>query len=87
MQKGIIIIMTKCGVRESCRMKFKDLNILFFYSQFIFSLLIYGVNNKNLFNTNMEYHNYETRYKLDLHQPTVKLAKYYKGLYNKGTAQ
>jgi hypothetical protein len=65
-------------------MKFKDLHTLPFYSQFIFSLLIHVVNNKHLFNTNMDYHNYKTRYKLVLHQPTVKLAKYYKGPYNLG---
>jgi hypothetical protein len=66
-------------------MKCKDLSVLPFYSHFVFSLLIYVVNNKYLLNTNMDYHNYETRYKLDLHRPTVKLAKCYKGPYNFGT--
>ena len=39
------------------------------------------VNNKHLFKANMDVHNYETRNKTNLHQPSANLAKYYKGPY------
>jgi hypothetical protein len=39
------------------------------------------VNNKYLFKANIDVHNYETRNKTNLHQPSANLAKYYKGPY------
>ena len=51
-QKRIIRIMTKSNKRETCRPLFKKLGILPLPSQYIFSLLLFVVTNKNLFSLN-----------------------------------
>lgn len=81
MQKRIIRIITNSGNRDSCRKLFKKMEILPFYSQYLYTLILYMVNNKHLFKANMDVHNYETRNKTNLHQPLANLAKYYKGPY------
>jgi len=40
----------------SCTEKFKTMEILDFYSQYIFSLLLYVMNNEHLFTKNLEVH-------------------------------
>jgi len=45
------------GYRETCRELFKELKILTLSSQYIFSLLLFVVNNKNYFVSNSVYHN------------------------------
>jgi len=47
--------------RDSCRELFKDMKILLMYSKYIYSLILYTVNNKHLYNTNKEIHKYRTR--------------------------
>jgi hypothetical protein len=81
MQKRIIRIITNSGNRDSCRKLFKKMEILPFYSQYLYTLILSLVNNKHLFKANMDVHNYETRNKTNFHQPLVNLAKYYKGPY------
>ena len=46
MQKKKITIMTNSKKMDSCRELFKIMEILPFYFQYIFSLLLYVVNNK-----------------------------------------
>jgi hypothetical protein len=46
-QKNIIIIITGCGSKDSCGALFKNLKILPLQSQYILSLLIFVVDNKN----------------------------------------
>jgi hypothetical protein len=46
---------------DSCRELFKSMKILPVYSQYIFSLLMYVVNNKHLFKRILEVHNHNTR--------------------------
>jgi len=60
------------------------MEIMTLYSQYIYSLILYTVNNKYLFNTNNEIHNYRTRYNNNLHLPTVNLSKFNKGAYISG---
>jgi hypothetical protein len=84
MQKRIIRTITNSGNRDSCRELFRKTEILPFYSQYLFSLILYMVNNKHLFKANMDVHNYETRNKTNFHQPSANLAKYYKGPYYSG---
>jgi len=53
--------MEGCGNRVSCRNLFKKLQILPLTSQYMLSILMFVVQNKNLFSTNIENHNIDTR--------------------------
>ena len=70
--------------RESSRELFKELKILTLSSQYIFSLLLFVVNNTNYFVSSSAYHNINTRRTNDLHLPQVFLAMYQKGVYYSG---
>jgi len=48
MQKRVIKILMGSGYRESCRELFKELKILPFASQYIFSLLLFVVLNRGI---------------------------------------
>jgi hypothetical protein len=48
MQKRIIRIMIGCKSRVSCRNLFRRMEILLFVSQYILSLMLFVVKNKNL---------------------------------------
>jgi hypothetical protein len=56
------------------------LNILPFYSQYIFSVSDFIVKNMDKFVTNSDIHGIHTRRGLDLHYPTCKLTKIQKGV-------
>ena len=55
------------------------------YSQYIYSLILFTVDNKHLFTPNNEIHKYATRNNANLHLPTVNLSKFYKGPHTAGT--
>ena len=76
--------MMGCGYRESCRKLFVELKILPLASQYIFSLLLFVVDNRNYFIPNSVYHDSNTRHRNDLHLPQVTLAMYQKGVYYLG---
>ena len=78
--KKIIRIITNT-IRDSCRELFKDIQILLMYSQYIYSLIIYTINNKHLYNINNEIQKYRTRNNNNLHLPIVNLSKFNKGAY------
>ena len=52
------------GYRESCRELFEELKISTLSSQYIFSLLLFVVNNRDYFVSNSVYHNINTRQKV-----------------------
>ena len=54
LQKKIIRIITNSTTRVSCLKLFKDTKILLMYSQYIYSLILYKLNNIHLYNTNKE---------------------------------
>jgi len=54
------------------------------YSQYIYSLVLYIINNKHLFDTNNEMHKYKTRNNNNLHRPIANLSKFNKGAYISG---
>jgi hypothetical protein len=56
-QKNVIRIMMGLKKRDSCRDSFKEMKILPLYSQYIYSLMQYPVNNIHLFTRNTEVHN------------------------------
>ena len=52
-QKRIIRIIMKANTRISCRMLFRKLGILFFYSQYIYAALMFVVRHLELFPINL----------------------------------
>jgi hypothetical protein len=70
--------MNKVKKVDSCTEMFKSIKILPLYSQYIFSLLLYVVNNKHLFTRNLEVHNHDTRSAKNFHLPITNLTVYQK---------
>ena len=68
----------------SYRNLFKKLQILSLTSQYMLSLLMFVVQNKNLFLTNNENHNLDTRQRNNLYLPQTNLTIYQKGAYYSG---
>jgi hypothetical protein len=84
MQKRAVRAMMGCGYRESCRKLFVELKILPLPSQYIFSLLLFVVNNGNYFTPNSLLYDSNTRHRNDLHLPQATLTMYQKGVYYLG---
>jgi len=57
--KKIIGIITSTRPTDSCRDVFKSMEIMTLYSHYIYSLVLYSINNKHLFDTNKEIHKYK----------------------------
>ena len=76
--------MEGCGNRVSCRSLFKKLQILPLTSQYILSLLVFVVQNKNIFSTNNENHNLDTRQRNNLYLSQANLTIHQKGAYCSG---
>jgi hypothetical protein len=57
------------GIREFCRELFKNLQILPLASQYIFSLLLFLVENRELFKFNSDIHHIATGYNNNFHLP------------------
>jgi len=70
--------------RVSCRNLFKRPEILPFVSQYIFSLMLFVVKNKNPFILNSEYHTKSIRQFNNFCQPITNLAIYQRGVYYMG---
>jgi hypothetical protein len=62
-------------MRDSCKESFKETKILPLRSQYIFSLMIYAVNNRHLFTENSEIHNIDTRQNNNLYPPVTSSTK------------
>jgi len=60
-QKRVIRIIMGCSSRDPCQNLFKKLNILLCKSQYIFSVLIFLVNNKDQFVVNSDTYSVNTR--------------------------
>jgi hypothetical protein len=83
-QKRVIRIITNSRIRDSCRELFQRLKILPLYSQCIFSLSIFVIKNKLLYNTINQIHSVHTRFKTNLHPPIANLTKFQKRVYYSG---
>jgi hypothetical protein len=59
----------------------KKLEIITLFSQYIYSLLLYIINNKHIFNFNNEIQEYITRSDGNLHVPILNTSKFDKGAY------
>jgi len=84
LQQKIIRIITNTRPRDSCREIFKNMQIMTLYSQYIYSIILFTVNNKHLFTPNNEIHKYNTRNNNNLHPALVNLTKFSKGPYISG---
>jgi hypothetical protein len=83
-QKRIIRIMYGLCPMDSCRDAFKILRILLLKSQYIYSLLLFIVNNGDVYHNVSLIHDIQTRRNLDLFQPHSHLTLYQKGRYYSG---
>jgi len=72
------------GEEVSCRNLFRKLKILPLISQYILSLMMFVIKNKNQFRVNSEVHNIKTRQHKNLHQSTSNLTGYQQGTYYSG---
>jgi len=68
------------GRKDSCHELFKQLNILPPQSQYIFSLLLLIIKNRDQLLSNSEVRNINTRYNTNLHLPLANLT-YQKGFF------
>jgi len=83
--KKFIRIITNSSSRDRCRQLFKHLQILSLPSQYIFSLLVFVIKNRNFFQSNSEIYNLNTRYNRNLHLPSTKLTSVQKGVLFSGS--
>jgi hypothetical protein len=76
--------MEGCGNRVSCGNLFKKLQIFPLTSQYLLSLLMFVVQNKNLYSRNIENHNIDTRQRNNSYSPQAGLTIHQKGAYYLG---
>ena len=80
LQKKIIRIMIGCGISVSCRKLFSNLEIIPLLSQYILSLLLFVIRNRNQFLVNSEIYHVDTRHYAYFHQPSMSFTKYQTGV-------
>jgi hypothetical protein len=68
--------MSGVGAKSSCRNLFKKLHILPVSCQYIFSLMMFVIDNQENFKTNLSVHGLNTRNKNQLYLPIVNLSCY-----------
>ena len=68
-----------------CQKLLRQLNILLLQSQYIFSLLLFIIKNRDQFLCNLEVRDVNTRYNSNLHLPLAKLTLYQKGVFYAGS--
>jgi len=71
LQKRAIRIIMGARNNDSCRQFFKLPKILPLSAQYIYSLLMFVVNNRNLFLDNVELYTIKTRSSYNLHPPSI----------------
>ena len=77
MQKNIIRIMLGCKKRISLRNLFRKLKILLpLVSQYILTLMLFVIKNKNQLIANLEIYSVDARQHTNFHHPTSNLTKY-----------
>jgi hypothetical protein len=77
-QKRIITVIMNARNRDSCCQLFKNLKILPLQSKYFYSLLFCIVKNRDLYESNTEIHNINTRFISDLHTLTANLINFQK---------
>jgi hypothetical protein len=80
--KRAVRIMKGCGLRESRREHFRDMNIFPLRSQYIYSLMMFAVKNREIFDTNNVHYEINARHIKDIHMNQVNLVIYGNGVYH-----
>jgi hypothetical protein len=83
-QKRIIRVIFNVSPKISCRGLFRRLNILPFYSQYMYSLFLLLAKNASKLVINNEIYTINTRQSINLYLPSVNLSKYKNGPYFMG---
>ena len=83
-KKKILRIMVGCRSRASCRSIFKKLRILPLASQYIYLLMLFVVNNTDLFKFNSATSIITTRQSTNLHQSSISLSICQRGVHCMG---
>jgi len=73
-----------CSSRDSCQNLFKKLNILLCKSPYIFSVLLFLVNNKDQFVVNSDTYSVNARQSINHNLSQTNLATYQRGVYYLG---
>jgi hypothetical protein len=81
MPKKILRIIYNLKETESCKNIFVQNNLMTFYSHYIYSTILFVLNNRNLFNLNTQVHQHDTRSKNNFHLPNINLTKVKKDPY------
>ena len=76
LQNRIIRITMAVSSRDSCREFFKKLQILPFPSQYVYSLLLFVVSNKDHYKVNSEIHSINTKQYSNFYQSLSNLTTY-----------
>jgi hypothetical protein len=69
---------------DSCRDSFREMKILPLCSQYMYSVMLYIVNNIHLFIRNTEVHDISSRQYVNLFRPSTSFTKVQKGAYYSG---
>jgi len=80
-KKRVLRLKTGSNVRTSCRPLFPMLGIMTLPSQYTFSLMRFLSRNLQFYTFTSTIHNYNTRNRILLHNPSSLLTIYQKGLY------
>ena len=80
-QKRTIRIIMNSNKNASCWQLFKELNILPIHSQYIHSVHLFVIKNRDQFLFNSQVHEINTRQASNLYLPSTNLAIYQKGVY------
>jgi hypothetical protein len=81
LKKNVMKIILGHRSRGSCRNLFMKLKMLPLLSQYIFSLHLFVVKNRNQYTLNSRIHHINTRQHTHFHQPLPSLTEYQKGTY------
>jgi hypothetical protein len=81
LQKKVIRIITGISSRDSCWDHFKRLKILPLQSQYVFSTLMFVVNNMNHYRIYSDVRSNNTRQSAGLYQPSSRLSIFQKELF------
>jgi hypothetical protein len=79
--KRIIRIIMSSGRWDSCCELLRQLNIVLLQSQYMFSLLLFIIENWDQYLSNLEVRGINTRYISNLHIPLAKLMLNQKGIF------
>jgi hypothetical protein len=74
LQKRVIRLIKGCGYRDSCREHFRDMNILPLRLQYKYSLMMFVIKNREIFNINSDCYEIDTRQNMNIQMYQVNLA-------------